>query len=271
MPGERFLATDINVGDHLQRTIGGLTFNLDTIWATIVAAAVVITLGLILRKKATSGVPSKLQVLWEVIVDGVQQQVGGSSAPGASSIVPFAVTLFIFILVANWFSFLGLGSDVEWLGPPTGDINLTLALALIVIIPVHIASVRARGVRGYLKHYTQPYKLLTPINIIEEIAKPITLALRLFGNLLSGGLMLALIAALGAWTIAHVPIGYVFTFFLEIIWKVFDLAIGAIQAFIFALLTILYFDSATAVSHAGGKAAHEGSASGAEVLTTKTQ
>jgi F-type H+-transporting ATPase subunit a len=267
MPGVSLLATDINVGDHLQRTIGGLTFNLDTIWATIVAAAVVITLGLILRKKATSGVPGKLQLVWEVIVDGVQQQVGDAASP----IVPFAVTLFIFILIANWFSFLGLGSDVEWLGPPTGDINLTLALALIVIVPVHIASVRARGVRGYLKHYTQPYKLLTPINIIEEIAKPITLALRLFGNLLSGGLMLALIAALGAWTIAHVPIGYVFTFVLDIVWKVFDLAIGAIQAFIFSLLTILYFDSATAVAHAGGHEKHEGSASGTEVLTTKTQ
>jgi F-type H+-transporting ATPase subunit a len=267
MPGVRLLAADINVGDHLQRTIGGLTFNLDTIWATIVAAAVVITLGLILRKKATSGVPGKLQLVWEVIVDGVQQQVGDAASP----IVPFAVTLFVFILIANWFSFLGLGSDVEWLGPPTGDINLTLALALIVIVPVHIASVRARGVRGYLKHYTQPYKLLTPINIIEEIAKPITLALRLFGNLLSGGLMLALIAALGAWTIVHVPIGYVFTFALDIVWKVFDLAIGAIQAFIFALLTILYFDSATAVSHAGGHEKHEGSASGTEALTTKTQ
>ena len=136
------LATDINVGDHLQKTIGGLTFNLDTIWATVVAAVIVIGLGLALRRKATSGVPGKLQLVWEVIVGAVQQQVEGSDSPGGSPIVPFAVTLFLFILIANWFSFLGLGSDIEWLGPPTGDINLTLGLALVVIIPVHIASIR---------------------------------------------------------------------------------------------------------------------------------
>jgi F-type H+-transporting ATPase subunit a len=267
--GTRLVASDINVGEHLQKTIGGLTFNLDTIWATLVAGAIVMTLGYLLKKRATSGVPGKLQLVWELIIDSVRQQVEGSSAPGGSSIVPFAVTLFIFILTANWLSVLGVGSNYEWLGPPTGDINLTLALAVIVIIPVHIASVRARGVRGYFRHYRQPYIALTPINIIEEIAKPITLALRLFGNLLSGGLMLALIAALGAWTIVHVPVGDVFTFFLDIIWKVFDLAIGAIQAFIFALLTILYFDAATSVSHGSGDEENHGSADG-HALTTET-
>jgi F-type H+-transporting ATPase subunit a len=261
------LVSDITVGAHLQKTIGGLTFNLDTIWATLAAGAIIIILGYFLKKNATSGVPGKLQLVWEVIVDQVRQQVEGSSAPGGSPIVPFAVTLFLFILIANWFSVLGVGSTYEWLGPPTGDINLTLALAFIVIIPVHIASVRARGARGYLRHYREPYIALTPINIIEEVAKPITLALRLFGNLLSGGLMLALIAALGAWTIAHVPVGDVLTFFLDIIWKVFDLIIGAIQAFIFALLTILYFDAATSV-HGGNEKHGSGEH---EVLTTKTQ
>jgi F-type H+-transporting ATPase subunit a len=101
-----------------------------------------------------------------------------------------------------------------------------------------------RGLRGYIAHYFRPYKVLFPINLVEELAKPITLALRLFGNLLSSVLMVALIAALGAWTLGHVPIGNVSTFVLSAVWKLFDLLIGAIQAFIFALLTILYFDSA---------------------------
>jgi F-type H+-transporting ATPase subunit a len=247
--GTRMLATDINVGDHLQKTLGGLTFNLDTIWATLVAAVIVCGLGWYMRTKATSGVPGKLQLAFESIVDAVRQQVEGPNPTGTSPIVPFAVVLFLFILIANWFSVLGLGSTYEWLGPPTGDINLTLALAIIVIIPVHIVSIRARGGVGYIKHYFQPYKVLFPINAIEEVAKPITLALRLFGNLLSGGLMLTLIAALGVWSISHVPIGYVAILLLDPIWKIFDLIIGAIQAFIFALLTILYFDAATAVSH----------------------
>ncbi len=241
-----FLATDINVGTHVVRA--GL--DVDTIWSTVAAIVIIVSMGLYIRAKATSGVPGKFQLVWEMGVQAVEQQVQGSIGPEGMSVVPLAVTLFVFILVANWFSVLGIGSEVEWLGTPTADINMTLALALIVIIPVHIASVRNRGWVGYFKHYaSQPFpKFLFPVNVfinaVEEIAKPLTLALRLFGNLLSGGLMLALIAALGVWTISHVPIGDVATLILNPVWKLFDLAIGAIQAFIFSLLTILYFDAA---------------------------
>jgi len=245
------LAANINVGTHVQRD--GL--NLDTIWSTAAAMVVVISMGLYLRSRATSGVPGKLQLTWEMGIQAVRQQVEGTIGERGAAVVPLAVALFAFILVADWFSVLGIGSEIEWVGPPTSDINVTLALALIVIIPVHIASVRARGIGGYIRHYVgQPFpKALFPVNIfinlVEEIAKPLTLALRLFGNLLSGGLMLALIAALGVWTIAHVPIGDVATIILNPVWKVFDLLIGAIQAFIFALLTILYFDTAMSEAH----------------------
>jgi F-type H+-transporting ATPase subunit a len=242
---------DITVGTHVQRD--GL--DLDTIWSTAVAMVIVIGMGLYLRAKAVSGVPGKLQLAWEMGVEAVQTQVEGTIGPRGAAVVPLAVTLFVFILVANWFSVLGIGSEIEWIAPPTSDINVTLALALIVIIPVHIASIRARGVGGYIRHYvSQPFpKALFLVNIfingVEEIAKPLTLALRLFGNLLSGGLMLALIAALGVWSISHVPIGDVATIILNPVWKIFDLFIGAIQAFIFALLTILYFDSAMSEAH----------------------
>ncbi|MGA2521820.1 MAG: F0F1 ATP synthase subunit A [Acidimicrobiales bacterium] len=251
MSAVHFLAANINVGTHVQRD--GL--DLDTIWSTAAAIAIVVVMGLYLRSRATSGVPGKLQLAWEMGVEAIQTQVEGSIGPRGAAVVPLALALFVFILVANWFSVLGIGSEIEWLGTPTSDINVTLALALVVIIPVHIASVRVRGLKGYVKHYvSQPFpKFLFPVNIfingVEEIAKPLTLALRLFGNLLSGGLMLALIAALGVWTISHVPIGDVLTIFLNPVWKVFDLAIGAIQAFIFALLTILYFDSAMSDAH----------------------
>jgi len=251
MIGAIHYLADINVGTHVQRD--GL--DLDTIWSTLVAMVIVIAMGLYLRSKATSGVPGKLQLAWEMGVEAVQTQVEGTIGPRGAAVVPLAVTLFIFILVANWFSVLGIGSEIEWLAPPTSDINVTLALALIVIIPVHIASVRARGIGGYIRHYvSQPFpKPLFLVNIfingVEEVAKPLTLALRLFGNLLSGGLMLALIAALGVWSISHVPIGDVATLILNPVWKVFDLFIGAIQAFIFALLTILYFDTAMSDGH----------------------
>jgi F-type H+-transporting ATPase subunit a len=121
-----------------------------------------------------------------------------------------------------------------------------------------MASIRARGPVGYVKHYlTQPFPIfLLPfnlfINLVEEIAKPITLALRLFGNLLSGTLMLSLIAFLGVWKLGAVPIGNVLVLIVNPVWKVFDLAIGGIQAFIFALLTILYFDVAMSTEHGDG-------------------
>ena len=245
------LATNINVGTHVQRD--GL--DLDTLWSTGAAMVIVVAMGLYLRSRATSGVPGKFQLAWETGVQAISQQVESSIGPRGTAVVPLALVLFVFVLVCNWFSVLGIGSEIEWLGTPTSDINVTVALALVVIIPVHIASIRSRGLRGYLRHYVaQPFpKALFIfnifINVVEEIAKPVTLALRLFGNLLSGGLMLALIAALGVWTLGHFHIGDVLTFILQPVWKVFDLFIGFIQAFIFALLTILYFDSAMSDAH----------------------
>jgi F-type H+-transporting ATPase subunit a len=250
-----FLAANISVGDHVQHKLFGLTVNVDTLWATAVAMAVVIGLGAALRAKVTAGVPGKLQLVWEMGVSAVTKQVEGSIGDRGAAVVPLAVALFVFILVANWFEVLGTGSTIEWLPAPTSDINVPLALALIVIIPVHIASIRSRGLVGYVRHYVaQPFpKFLFPlnafINFVEEIAKPLTLTLRLFGNLLSGGLMLALIAALGMWHILGFPLGYLATPIFDIIWKPFDLFIGAIQAFIFSLLTILYFDAAMGDGH----------------------
>ncbi|HEY5252789.1 MAG TPA: FoF1 ATP synthase subunit a, partial [Acidimicrobiales bacterium] len=166
LPVVHLLAANINVGVHVQRKLFGLTVDVDTIWATAAAMIIVIGLGLYLRAKATNGVPGKLQLTWELGVSAVRKQVEGAIGPAGAAVVPLAVSLFVFILVANWFEALGIGSDIEWLPAPTGDINLTLALAFIVIIPVHIASVRARGPVGYVKHYVaQPFpKFLFPLN-----------------------------------------------------------------------------------------------------------
>jgi len=243
-------ATDITVGDHVLRKVFGLSLDLDTIWATGAAMVVVLLLGLALYRQVSRPQPGKLQVAFEMGVEAVTKQVEGSIGPAGQAVIPLAVALFVFIFVCNCFESIGLGSHFEWISAPTGDINLPLAMAIFVILLVHIASIRARGIVGYVKHYAlQPFPVvLLPfnlfINIVEELAKPITLALRLFGNLLSGTLMLTLIAALGAWKLSGAPIGDIVVLIVNPIWKLFDLAIGAIQAFIFALLTILYFDVA---------------------------
>jgi F-type H+-transporting ATPase subunit a len=224
-------AADIEIGHHETVELFGLTFNADTIWATVAAGVVVIGLGLWMRSKITSGVPSKVQIIWESVVDTVTKQVEETLGRVHPFVVPLAIALFTFILIANWFEVIP--SDHK-LPPPTADVNLTYALALLVIVGVHVHSIRERGLKGYFKHYAQPYPILLPLNIIEELVKPVTLALRLFGNIFSGGIMLALIGLLPFYVLWGPNAA----------WKLFGMFIGVIQAFIFALLTVLYFGMA---------------------------
>ncbi|MGH8980961.1 MAG: F0F1 ATP synthase subunit A [Acidimicrobiales bacterium] len=247
---------DITVGTHLTGKLGPLVFDLDTVWATGVAMAVVLVLVYLVARKPADGVPGKLQLVWEMGIAAVSRQIEGSIGPRGRKVIPLAMTIFVFILVANSFEMFTIGSPVAALGPPTADVNLPAAMAVFVIILVHAASIRSRGIRGYARHYLmQPFSpWMMPVNLfinfVEEISKPFTLALRLFGNLFSGVLMLALIAALADWKLGAIPVGVVGTFLFDLIWKLFDVfLIGPIQAFIFALLTILYFTSAMATDH----------------------
>jgi F-type H+-transporting ATPase subunit a len=232
------LASTITIGNHWQPS--GLSINIDDVLACAVAGLIVIGLGLLLRARVTAGVPGRLQTIYESVVEAVTRQAGEKTR----RFVPLVVTLFFFILIANWLEMIPSqphDTGYQYLPAPTGDVNMTYALALLVIVLVHVSSVRARGIKGYVKHYFQPYKALFPINLIEEIAKPVTLALRLFGNIFAGGLMLILFAGLFSAFIVPLP---------DVVWKLFDgLFVGPIQAFIFSLLTILYFDSALAPVH----------------------
>lgn len=252
----RLTAIDISVGDRVQRKVFGLTIDLDIVWATLIAGAIVIALGLVLRARATNGVPGKFQLCWEMAITAVQRQVDESIGPRGAGVVPLALTVFVFIFVCNLFEVLSIGAKVEWLPAPTSDVNLPFAMALFIIVAVHIASIRTRGIRGYVKHYlAQPFpKKLFFLNLfmngIEELVKPVTLSLRLFGNLFAGGLMLSLLAALVIWKLGPLPVGGILSVPFTVLWKVFDMGIGLIQAFIFALLTILYFDTAMATDEA---------------------
>lgn len=233
-----FLAVNIPVGDHVKRSIGGLAFNLDTIWTTLIAGAVVLGLGFYLRAKVTASVPNKVQIFWEVLVGWVTEQVMSGMGPRFKRAVPLGVTIFVLILVCNWIEILpGLWHNTDYLPAPTADVNLTYALAVVVFVVTNAESVRARGLGGYIRAFVAKPRWLAPIRLIEELMKPVTLALRLFGNLFSGGIMIALLLAL--------PI-YFFpaTIAFSVAWKLFDMFIGVIQAFIFALLTILYYQFA---------------------------
>jgi F-type H+-transporting ATPase subunit a len=236
--------TSIEVGSHTTATWLGMTVNTDTIYATLVAAAVTLLLAFFLRAKVTStGVPSGVQLFWEAVTVQMRSQVQASMGLSlAPFVLPLVVSLFVFILVANWISVLPLqfasaeGGAVELLKPPASDINFVLALALFVFICYHAAGFKRSGIIGYPIKVTKGHvAFLAPINLVEEIAKPISLSLRLFGNIFAGVIMVGLIAMLPSY-IMWAP---------NAIWKTFDLFVGLIQAFIFALLTILYFSQAT--------------------------
>jgi F-type H+-transporting ATPase subunit a len=199
----------------------------------------VIGLAFFLRAKVTSsGVPNGVQLFFEAITVQMRNQIETTiGLRVAPFVLPLAVTLFVFILIANWLSVLPVqytkdGATHELLKPPASDINFVLALALFVFVCYHAAGIWRRGIIGHPVRLLKGHvAFLAPINLVEEIAKPISLSLRLFGNIFAGGILVALIALFPPY-IMWAP---------NAIWKSFDLFVGAIQAFIFALLTILYF------------------------------
>lgn len=228
---------EITIGEHVTRTLGGFTFNLDTIISTLVAGGAVLLLGFLTRRALTKDpedhVPTKLQILWETVLDQVNTQVEDNLGKVHPYVAPLATSLFFFILFCNWLELLPteLNHDTHLLPAPTADTNLTYALAAVTIVSVWVYGIRQKGTRGYFKHFFEPFPVMFPLNVLEELIKPITLALRLFGNIFAGGIMLALITLMPIY-ILWAP---------NVLWKAFDMAIGGIQAFIFALLTVLYF------------------------------
>jgi F-type H+-transporting ATPase subunit a len=239
--GTTLLAAEkIPVGEHTEAELFGMTFNVDTIYATLISAAIVLGLAFYLRAKITSGVPSGVQLFFEAITTQVRTQVEGAIGMRvAPFVLPLGVALFIFILFSNWLSVLPAQYGYhEWVKPPASDINFVFALAAFVFVMYQAAGIRRRGP---LKHVKQTVKghivFMAPLNIIEELAKPVSLSLRLFGNMFAGGIMVTLIGLFPAW-ILWGP---------NFIWKTFDLFVGLLQAIIFTLLTIIYFSQSMAL------------------------
>lgn len=215
----------VTVGEHWTGTIFGMTVNLDTILATVIAGALIVGLGLYVARGASVGKPTKVQLAFEVtkeaIEDQVEQTLGIRTAPW---VVPFAFTIALLILFCNLLAILPTEAILP---PPTADTNLTFALSIVVMACVWFTAIKRNP-----GHFFAEFK--NPLAIIEELVKPLSLALRLFGNVLSGVIMIQVILLL--------PI-YVFWAPFTI-WKLFDIFIGVLQAVIFTVLTIVYFSQA---------------------------
>jgi F-type H+-transporting ATPase subunit a len=237
-------AATISVGDHPHVHFLGLTFNVDTMYTTVIAA--VLTVGFIafVARKATSEVPNRVQILTELVLTQTRNYVEeavGHDIP--TWLVPFGASLFFFILFCNWLAWIPSGHNPERLAPPTADVNLVYALSLTVVILYTYLGVKRKGRRYVTDWFTVKPAIRRPILLLEQIVNPLALSLRLFGNIFAGGIMLSVIALL--------PL-YLFPLYgvADFGWRLFDSGlIAPIQAFIFSFLTILYFGFATAEEH----------------------
>ena len=241
----RVLADSITVGDHPTRTFLGMTFNIDTMYTTVIAAVATAAFLYLVAKRATAEVPNKIQVVTELVIGQARNYVEDAVGHDVPSwLVPLGVCLFFFILFCNWLGWFPSGHHPARLEPPTADVNLVYAMSAVVVVLYTYLGVKRKGfgyVGGWFK--AKPVGLRTFILLLEQIVNPLSLSLRLFGNIFAGGIMLAVIALL--------PF-YLFPLYgaADFVWRIFDSGfIAPIQAFIYAFLTILYFGFATAEEH----------------------
>ena len=193
---------------------------------------VIILVALLLRRGLRQPVeekPTRTQAALDGLVDLLKKQLADNFASErlATMMFPFISTLFLYVLLSNWLSV------VPYLSSPTQDLNITFGLALLVFLMSHILAVRHKGARKWLKGFLEPYAFMLPINLVGEIAKPLSHAFRLFGNVLAGTFLVTVIM------VKFVPV--VLPSVLSI---VFGLFFGAIQAFVFAILAVAYINVA---------------------------
>lgn len=233
MIADQVLAADqkIEVGKHSEWHVFGMTLHADTILGTLFAAAVVVGLGLYVRAKITPGKPNGVQLFFEGVTNFLRNQIETSiGVRTAPFLVPLSIALFVFILACNWIVALPLH---HYLPPPTADVNLVYPLALMVFFWRQVAGARAHGGAGkQFLHVAKGHNpMLAPMWFLEEITSVVSHSLRLFGNIFAGGVMLTVFSLIPVYIVWLPTVG----------WKLFDMFIGLIQAFIFAFLTIIYF------------------------------
>jgi len=169
---------------------------------------------------------SRWQISLEVIISYIRQQIKEITQQNPDQFIPFLGSLFLFISISN------LLAIVPGYHPPTGSLSTTAALAICVFFAIPIFGIGKIGVKNYLKQYLEPSVLMLPFNIIGEFSRTLALAVRLFGNIMSGTLIAGILLIIA-------PL------FLPIIMQVLGLLIGQIQAYIFTILATVYIASAT--------------------------
>lgn len=167
----------------------------------------------------------RLQAVLETVVVGILEQISEVAGKSARSLLPLLATLFLFIATANS---TGILPGME---APTARIETAAALAAVVFVSVHFYGIRARGLLGYLAGFAQPKLIMLPLNLLSEITRTLSLMVRLFGNVMSGEFMIALVLALAG-------------LFVPIPLMALELLLGLVQAYIFAILAGVFIGAA---------------------------
>ncbi len=224
-------------------------FNLDTLFISIVLGLIFLVFFLHVARKASSGVPGRFQNFVEIIISFVDQQVRDTFHGESALIAPLALTIFSWVFLMNFMDLIPvdlLPMFASFLRIPhlrvvaTADLNLTFSLSLSVFLLIFFYNIKIKGFLGFLKELTcKPFgPYLFPVNVIfrliEECSKPLSLALRLFGNLYAGELIFILIALLPWWS----------QWMLGTVWALFHVLIITLQSFIFMMLAIVYLSMA---------------------------
>ncbi len=171
---------------------------------------------------------SRWQNMLEVVVSTIRSQIREAAQQEPDRYLPFVGTLFLFIVVGN------VLDTIPGFEAPTASLSTTGALAACVFVAVPVFGIRRRGLGAYFRQYIKPNVFMLPFNIIGELSRTLALAVRLFGNITSGGLIVAILISLA-------PL------FFPVIMQLFGLLIGVIQAYVFAMLALVYIASATRV------------------------
>ncbi|MGL4474077.1 MAG: F0F1 ATP synthase subunit A [Shewanella sp.] len=235
---------------------GFWTWHIDSLLFSVGLGVLFLGLFRSVAKKATTGVPGKLQCFVEMVVEFVDSSVKETFHGKNPLIAPLALTIFGWVFMMNFMDMV----PVDWLPKaaelvgvdymkvvPTADLNITLSMALGVFVLIIYYSIKVKGISGFVKELTlQPFNhwAMIPVNLLLEtvtlIAKPISLALRLFGNLYAGELIFILIALMYGANLAISALGVT----LQLGWLIFHILVITLQAFIFMMLTIVYLSMA---------------------------
>jgi F-type H+-transporting ATPase subunit a len=258
--------------DNVDGTCSAMNFwqlNVDTVVVSAMLGLLMILVSWRLTRNMVAGAPSGFQNFVEMILDFVRGSVK-DTFPGHNPIIaPLALTIFVWVWLMNFMDLIPVDL-LPWLAQtitgdshmylkvvPTTDLSTTLALALTVFALILYYNIKVKGVVGFIKMFLfHPFgKFLVPVNIvmtlIEEIAKPLSLALRLFGNMFAGELVFLLIAliggtlAVGAAALFWAPLQVL----LDFGWLIFHILVITLQAFIFMVLTIVYLGMAHTSDH----------------------